>query len=65
MKILVIGSGPRTRPGMEAGPVLRVTDVIVAPGNAGTASEDKCCNVAVKVTDIDGRWRWPRLKAWR
>jgi phosphoribosylamine--glycine ligase len=28
--------------------------VLVAPGNAGTATEHKCRNVAVKATDIDG-----------
>ena len=39
---------------MEAGAVRRVTEVIVAPGNAGTAREAKCRNVAVKATDLDG-----------
>ena len=32
----------------------RVTEVLVAPGNAGTATEAKCRNVAVKATDLDG-----------
>jgi phosphoribosylamine--glycine ligase len=30
-----------------------VQEVLVAPGNAGTSSEAKCRNVAVKATDID------------
>src|SRR5690606_4623541 len=32
----------------------RVDEVIVAPGNAGTASEDKCRNADVAATDLDG-----------
>ena len=32
----------------------RVTEVLVAPGNAGTATEARCRNVPVKVTDIEG-----------
>lgn len=55
MKILVIGSGGREHAlAWKLAQSSRVTEVIVAPGNAGTASEDKCRNVAVKVTDIDG-----------
>ena len=55
MKILVIGSGGREHAlAWKLAQSSRVTDVIVAPGNAGTTSEDKCRNVAVKVTDIDG-----------
>ena len=55
MKILVIGSGGREHAlAWKLAQSSRVTEVIVAPGNAGTASEDTCRNVAVKVTDIDG-----------
>ncbi len=55
MKLLVIGSGGREHAlAWKLAQSPRVTEVIVAPGNAGTASEDKCRNVAVKVTDIDG-----------
>ncbi|MBN5142528.1 phosphoribosylamine--glycine ligase [Stenotrophomonas maltophilia] len=54
-KILVIGSGGREHAlAWKLAQSSRVTEVIVAPGNAGTASEDKCRNAAVKVTDIDG-----------
>ena len=55
MKLLVIGSGGREHAlAWKLAQSPRITEVIVAPGNAGTASEDKCRNVAVKVTDIDG-----------
>src|SRR3546814_20763703 len=32
----------------------RVDEVLVAPGNAGTATEGKCRNADVAATDIDG-----------
>lgn len=55
MKILVIGSGGREHAlAWKLAQSPRVDEVIVAPGNAGTATEDKCRNVPVKATDIDG-----------
>ena len=55
MKVLVIGSGGREHAlAWRLGQSPRVTEVLVAPGNAGTAREDKCRNAAVSVTDIDG-----------
>jgi len=55
MKILVIGSGGREHAlAWKLAQSPRVSEVIVAPGNAGTATEGKCRNVAVKVTDIEG-----------
>ena len=55
MKILVIGAGGREHAlAWKLAQSARVAEVIVAPGNAGTAREAKCRNVAVKVTDIDG-----------
>ncbi|AWH26810.1 phosphoribosylamine--glycine ligase [Stenotrophomonas sp. YAU14D1_LEIMI4_1] len=55
MKILVIGSGGREHAlAWKLAQSPQVSEVLVAPGNAGTATEDKCRNVAVKVTDIDG-----------
>ncbi|MGB3392635.1 MAG: phosphoribosylamine--glycine ligase [Stenotrophomonas sp.] len=55
MKILVIGSGGREHAlAWKLAQSPRVGEVLVAPGNAGTATETKCRNVAVKVTDIDG-----------
>ena len=55
MKLLVIGSGGREHAlAWKLAQSPRVSEVIVAPGNAGTATEAKCRNVAVKVTDIAG-----------
>ena len=55
MKVLVIGSGGREHAlAWRLAQSPRVREVIVAPGNAGTAREDKCRNAAVSVTDIDG-----------
>ncbi|MFT4179264.1 MAG: phosphoribosylamine--glycine ligase [Thermomonas sp.] len=55
MKLLVIGSGGREHAlAWKLAQSPRVSEVIVAPGNAGTAAEAKCRNVAVKVTDLDG-----------
>jgi phosphoribosylamine--glycine ligase len=55
MKVLVIGSGGREHAlawKLRQSP--RVSEVIVAPGNAGTAAEPGLRNVAVAATDIDG-----------
>ncbi|HEU4664896.1 MAG TPA: phosphoribosylamine--glycine ligase, partial [Dokdonella sp.] len=55
MKILVIGSGGREH--ALAWKLLqspRVSEVIVAPGNAGTAREAGMRNADVAVTDVDG-----------
>ena len=55
MKILVIGSGGREHAlAWKLARSTRVDEVIVAPGNAGTAREPGCRNVAVNATDIDG-----------
>ncbi|WP_305805268.1 phosphoribosylamine--glycine ligase [Stenotrophomonas sp. YIM B06876] len=55
MKILVIGAGGREHAlAWKLAQSPRVGEVLVAPGNAGTATEAKCRNVAVKVTDIAG-----------
>jgi phosphoribosylamine--glycine ligase len=55
MKLLVIGSGGREHAlAWKLAQSPRVSQVLVAPGNAGTATEAKCRNVAVKATDIDG-----------
>src|SRR5574344_163998 len=55
MKILVIGSGGRGHAlAWKLAQSARVSEVLVAPGNAGTAREAKCRNAAVKVTDLDG-----------
>ena len=53
MNVLIIGSGGASMPRPEgrAGP--RVAKVYVAPGNAGTATEAKCENVAIDVLAIE------------
>ena len=54
MKLLVIGSGGREHAlAWKLAQSARVTEVLVAPGNAGTAREAKCRNVPVSATDID------------
>ena len=55
MKILVIGSGGREHAlAWALARAERVSEVIVAPGNAGTANEPLCRNVAVGAEDIAG-----------
>ncbi|WP_435004431.1 phosphoribosylamine--glycine ligase [Xanthomonas arboricola] len=55
MKILVIGSGGREHAlAWKIAQSAQVSEVLVAPGNAGTATEAKCRNVAIKVDDLDG-----------
>ncbi|HUH89932.1 MAG TPA: phosphoribosylamine--glycine ligase, partial [Lysobacter sp.] len=54
MKILVIGSGGREHAlAWKLAQSARVREVLVAPGNAGTATESKCRNVDIAATDID------------
>jgi phosphoribosylamine--glycine ligase len=54
MKVLVIGSGGREHAlAWKCAQSPRVDEVLVAPGNAGTAREDKLRNVAVSPDDID------------
>src|SRR5688500_16073529 len=54
MKLLVIGSGGREHAlAWKLAQSPRVDEVLVAPGNAGTATEAKCRNVDVAATDID------------
>ncbi|MBA3487720.1 MAG: phosphoribosylamine--glycine ligase [Lysobacter sp.] len=55
MKILVIGGGVREHAlAWKLAQSSRVTEVLLAPGNAGTAREARCRNVDVAATDIDG-----------
>ena len=55
MKILVIGSGGREHAlAWKLAQSPRVSEVLVAPGNAGTARETNCRNVDVPAADIDG-----------
>jgi len=55
MKVLIVGSGGREHAlAWKCAAAPRVTEVLVAPGNAGTAREPKVRNVAVQAGDIGG-----------
>ncbi|NII10837.1 phosphoribosylamine--glycine ligase [Oleiagrimonas sp. C23AA] len=55
MKVLVIGGGGREHAlAWKLKQSTQVTEVLVAPGNAGTAREPGLRNVPVSATDIDG-----------
>ena len=55
MKVLLIGGGGREHAlAWKVAQSARVEQVLVAPGNAGTATEEKVRNVDVDAGDIDG-----------
>ncbi|WP_428355294.1 phosphoribosylamine--glycine ligase [Methyloprofundus sp.] len=55
MKILIVGSGGREHAlAWKASQSPKVDTVYVAPGNAGTALEDKLTNIDLAVEDIQG-----------
>jgi phosphoribosylamine--glycine ligase len=55
MKVLIVGGGGREHAlAWAAAKSVRVERVYVAPGNAGTATEAKCENVAIAAGDLDG-----------
>jgi len=59
MKVLIIGSGGREHAlAWKAAQSPRVTQVWVAPGNAGTAFEPRVRNVAVDADDVPGLLRF-------
>ena len=54
MKILIVGGGGREHAlAWKAAQSPRVRQVFVAPGNAGTAQEDKLGNIDIAADDID------------
>ncbi|WP_022961350.1 phosphoribosylamine--glycine ligase [Halopseudomonas pelagia] len=54
MNVLIIGSGGREHAlAWKVAQDARVETVFVAPGNAGTATEAKCENVAIDVLELD------------
>jgi len=55
MKVLVIGGGGREHAiAWKLAQSTRVTEVFVAPGNAGTTLEDNVTNIDLAVSDLDG-----------
>lgn len=55
MKVLIVGGGGREHAlAWAAARSPQVSQVFVAPGNAGTAREPGCENVAISAGDIDG-----------
>ena len=63
MKILLLGSGGREHAlAWKLAQSPRVTGVLVAPGNAGTAVEPKCTNVAVDLKDHRGLLQLAQLQ---
>ena len=64
MKILITGSGGREHAlAWRAAQSDAVTDVFVAPGNAGTAADDKLTNVAIDVMDFAAQIEFVRANA--
>ncbi|MEO6172948.1 MAG: phosphoribosylamine--glycine ligase, partial [Arenimonas sp.] len=63
MKILLIGSGGREHAlAWKLAQSTRVSEVLVAPGNAGTANESKCRNVAIAATNIEALLELAKLE---
>ena len=55
MRVLIVGSGGREHAlAWKCASSVRVSEVLVAPGNAGTAREPKVRNVEVAAEDISG-----------
>lgn len=64
MKVLIIGSGGREHAlAWKAAQSPQVSKVFVAPGNAGTAREDKLENIPVNVEDIPALVSFAREQA--
>lgn len=64
MKVLVLGNGGREHAlAWQAARDSRVTQVFVAPGNAGTALEPKLENVAIDVMDVDSQIEFAKAHA--
>ena len=55
MKVLIVGGGGREHAlAWKAAQSALVTEVLVAPGNAGTAAEPKTRNVPIAAEDLGG-----------
>ena len=63
MKILIIGGGGREHAlAWKIAQSPQTEKIFVAPGNAGTAHENKCENVAINADDIDGLLHFAQQK---
>ncbi|MEK7759929.1 MAG: phosphoribosylamine--glycine ligase N-terminal domain-containing protein, partial [Pseudomonadota bacterium] len=63
MKVLIIVGGGREHAlAWKTAQSARVQKVFVAPGNAGTARETKCENVAIAAEDVDGLLQFAQSK---
>ncbi len=63
-RILIVGSGGREHAlAWKCAKSLSVGKIFVAPGNAGTASEDKCENVDIAAEDIDALLKFAKEHA--
>ncbi len=61
MHILIIGGGGREHAlAWKAAQSDLVQRVSIAPGNAGTALEDKCCNVAIEAENQEALLQFAR-----
>ena len=64
MKVLIVGGGGREHAlAWKCAQSPRVSEVLVAPGNAGTAREPKVRNVDVAAEDIRRSRRLAKAKA--
>ncbi|MBT7329982.1 MAG: phosphoribosylamine--glycine ligase, partial [Oceanospirillaceae bacterium] len=64
MNVLIIGSGGREHAlAWQASKNRAVHNIFVAPGNAGTALENKTKNVAIDVMDIEGLLAFAKANA--
>ena len=63
MKILIVGNGGREHAfAWKCSQSKKVTNIYVAPGNGGTAREQKVENVKIKADDIDGLLDFAKLQ---
>ena len=64
MKVLIIGSGGREHAlAWKCAQSPRVTEVLVAPGNAGTALEPGVRNISIGAEDIDALFQFAQQEA--
>ncbi len=64
MRILILGSGGREHAlAWACASDERVSRVLVAPGNAGTALEPRCCNVELNIVDAQAVTRFAKEHA--